>query len=89
MGASLLIYLILPFVHTSRIKSSTFRPLAALAFWAFIGNFICLIILGGRPVEEPFVSLSIYSLIFYFTYFLILVPVIGIIENVTFKSRNL
>lgn len=89
MGASLLIYLILPFVHTSKIKSSTFRPLSAIAFWAFIGNFICLIILGGRPVEEPFVTLSVYSLIFYFSYFLILVPAIGIIENITFKSRYL
>ena len=89
MGASLLVYLILPFVHTSKIKSSTFRPLSAIAFWAFIGNFICLIILGGRPVEEPFVTLSIYSLVFYFSYFLILVPTIGIVENITFKMRYL
>lgn len=85
MGGSLLILLVLPFVHTSKVKSSTFRPLAKLGFWAFVSNFFLLLVLGGLPIEEPYTTISIYAVIFYFSYFLILVPIIGIIENILFN----
>ena len=85
MGGSLLILLILPFVHTSKVKSSTFRPLAKLGFWAFVSNFFLLLVLGGLPIEEPYTSISVVAVIFYFAYFTVLVPLIGIIENILFN----
>jgi len=88
MGGSLLILLILPFVHTSKVKSSTFRPLAKFAFWAFVGNFFLLMVLGGLPIEEPYTSISVFAVIYYFSYFIILVPLIGIIENILFNLSN-
>ncbi|HBI41106.1 MAG TPA: hypothetical protein DDY16_09220 [Tenacibaculum sp.] len=39
---SLVIVLSLPFVHTSKIKSLTFRPMARIFFWVFISNFLFL-----------------------------------------------
>ena len=78
---SILILFILPFVHTSKIRSSSFKPFSRLFYWLFIANFFLLTWLGAKPVEEPFIIISQLSGIFYFSYFLILIPMVGYIEN--------
>jgi ubiquinol-cytochrome c reductase cytochrome b subunit len=37
--------------------------------------------LGGEHVENPFILVGQISTAFYFAYFLIIVPAIGVIEN--------
>lgn len=78
---SILILFIMPFVHTSKIRSSCFKPLSKFFYWLFIANFFLLTWLGAKPVEEPFIIISQISGIFYFSYFLIIVPLLGYIEN--------
>jgi ubiquinol-cytochrome c reductase cytochrome b subunit len=51
MFVAILILLILPFVDTSRIKGSTYKPLHILAFWLFAFNFLILMWLGSCHVE--------------------------------------
>lgn len=34
-----------------------------------------------QHAEEPFVTIGIVASFFYFTYFLVIVPVVGIVEN--------
>ena len=79
--ASILVLLIIPIVHTSKLKGLTFRPLAKFAYWLFMMNFILLTWIGSKPVEEPFILIGQVSSIFYFSYFLILIPLLGIVEN--------
>ena len=79
--ASILVLLVIPMVHTSKLKGLTFRPLAKFAYWLFMTNFILLTWIGSKPVEEPFILIGQISSIFYFSYFLILVPLLGVIEN--------
>ena len=79
--ASILILFLIPFIHTSWLKSLNFRPLGKLMFWFFISNFILLTWIGSKPVEEPFIFIGQLSSIFYFSYFLIIMPSIGLIEN--------
>lgn len=79
--SALLVLFILPFVHTSVIRVTTFRPIAKYIFWLFVGNFIILTYLGGQVAEAPWVLIAQISGIFYFSYFLILTPLIGLIEN--------
>lgn len=79
--ASILVLLIIPFVHTSKLKGLTFRPLGKMFYWIFMANFIFLTWIGSKPVEEPFILLGQISSIFYFSYFLVLIPLLGIIEN--------
>jgi len=43
---------------------------------------------GGQHVEEPFITLGQVATAFYFTWFLILVPAIGIIENTLMDLNN-
>lgn len=79
--ASVLVLLVIPFIHTNKLKGLAFRPLGKLAYWLFMSNFIFLTWIGSKPVEEPFIFLGQISSIIYFTYFLIIIPVLGIIEN--------
>jgi ubiquinol-cytochrome c reductase cytochrome b subunit len=79
MIGAILILLAMPVLDTSRIRGSAFRPLMKMAYWLFVVNF--LIWCGGQHVEEPFITLGQWSTGFYFAWFLILVPGIGIIEN--------
>ena len=78
---SIIILFILPLVHSSLIKPLVFRPIGKIFFWLFIFNFILLTLLGGKPVETPFVELSIFSGLFYFIYFFLFIPILGLIEN--------
>lgn len=88
MFASLLILLALPILDTSRIKGNGFRPLSKALFWGFVGNFSVLMYLGQCHVEDPFTAFSQICTFIYFCYFLLLVPIVGIIENTLFDLTN-
>ena len=79
--ASILVLLILPFIHTSKLKGLIFRPLGKTFYWIFMANFIFLTWIGYKPVEEPFIVLGQISSIFYFAYFLLFIPLLGLLEN--------
>lgn len=81
MFGSLLILLILPLTDISRIRGSQFRPGMKLAHWFFIVNFIILMWIGSQHPESPFVEVGQVATTFYFAWFLIIVPIIGIAEN--------
>lgn len=78
---SILILAVLPFVHTSNLRGLSFRPLGKILYWSFMMNFILLTWIGSKPVEDPYILIGQISSIFYFSYFLVLVPVSGLIEN--------
>ena len=81
MFGSLLILLILPLVDITRIRGNYFRPAMKLAFWFFVVNFIILMWIGSQHPETPYLEIGQISTAFYFAWFLIIVPLIGIIEN--------
>jgi ubiquinol-cytochrome c reductase cytochrome b subunit len=81
MLGSLLILLAMPVLDTSRVRGSAFRPLMKLSFWLFTVDFFILLWCGGQHVEEPFITLGQVATAFYFAWFLIIVPVVGILEN--------
>jgi ubiquinol-cytochrome c reductase cytochrome b subunit len=81
MFGSLLILLILPLTDLSRIRGSQFRPAMKLAFWFFVVNFIILMWIGSQHPTEPYLTIGQIATVFYFSWFLIIVPFIGIAEN--------
>jgi ubiquinol-cytochrome c reductase cytochrome b subunit len=81
MFGSLLILLILPLTDLSRIRGSQFRPAMKLALWFFIVNFVILMWIGSQHPESPFVEVGQFATAFYFSWFLIIVPIIGMAEN--------
>nr|YP_010890063.1 cytochrome b [Resomia ornicephala]WJJ70075.1 cytochrome b [Resomia ornicephala] len=85
---SILILFITPFIHTSWLKSLMFRPIAKLFYWSFISNFLLLTWIGSKPVEEPFIFIGQISSLIYFSYFIFIIPLIGIIENKILYLKN-
>jgi ubiquinol-cytochrome c reductase cytochrome b subunit len=81
MIGAILLLLLLPFIHTSKIRSSSFRPIQKIFFWFFLVDVLLLGWIGGQPVEDPFVFIGQLATIFYFFYLLIIIPYIGVLEN--------
>lgn len=82
MFSAILILLFLPFADKSIVRGIQFRPLSKIAFYVFIANFLILMQLGAKHVEEPFIMLGQISTLLYFSYFLFIIPVISRIENI-------
>ena len=85
MFFAILILLFMPFLDISKLKGIQFKPFNKFVYFLFICNFIILMILGAKHVENPFIEFGQNSTILYFSYFLIIIPTISIIENFSFK----
>lgn len=88
MFSAIFILLIMPLTDMSRSRGIQFRPLSKIAFFIFVANFIILMILGAKHVESPFIEFGQISTVIYFLYFLILVPLISLLENSLVELAN-
>ena len=79
--AAILVLFVLPFVNTSKIRSSIYKPLHQKFFWLLVIDYILLGYLGQQVPESPFIEIGQISSIYYFAYFLVIVPFIGKLEN--------
>jgi ubiquinol-cytochrome c reductase cytochrome b subunit len=81
MFGSLLILLVLPLTDLSRIRGNTFRPAMKIAFWVFVVDFFILMWIGSQHPNSPYVEIGQVATALYFSWFLIIVPIIGFAEN--------
>ena len=88
MLSAILALLVMPFTDLSRSRGIQFRPLSKIAFYIFVANFLVLMVLGAKHVESPFIELGQISTVIYFAHFLIIVPLVSIIENSLMDLRH-
>lgn len=88
MFSAILILLVMPLTDLSRSRGLQFRPLSKIAFYIFVVNFLILMQLGAKHVESPFIELGQISTILYFSHFLIIIPVVTLIENSLIELNN-
>jgi quinol-cytochrome oxidoreductase complex cytochrome b subunit len=86
MFGSLLILLLIPFINTSEIRSTTFRPLFKIFYWLLVADFLILGWVGQKPVNDQYVFTGQVATVFYFAFFLIFIPLIGIVEKVLVRN---
>nr|YP_010835000.1 apocytochrome b [Cryptomonas gyropyrenoidosa]WFQ82675.1 apocytochrome b [Cryptomonas gyropyrenoidosa] len=81
MFAALLILLLLPYLNTSEVRSSSFRPLHRYFFWLLVLDYFILGWIGGCAPESPYLEIGQIATFFYFFYFLVILPVLGLVEK--------
>nr|ABY80861.1 cytochrome b [Lepidophyma smithii] len=82
---SVLILMLLPLLHTSKQRTSMFRPLSQFILWMTLANIMILTWIGGQPVEPPFILIGQLSSALYFLLLLLLYPTIATLENKLLK----
>ena len=88
MFSAILIILVLPITDLSRNRGIQFRPLSKIAFYFFVANFLILMQLGAKHVESPFIEFGQISTVLYFSYFIIIVPFVTLIENTLIELNS-
>ena len=84
----LIILLLIPFINTSEVRSTTFRPIFKFFYWLLVADFLLLGCVGQKPVKDVYVFVGQVATVFYFLFFLILIPLIGIVETKLAHYKN-
>ena len=66
---SIVILMIMPFINKTEYKGNSFKIIIQIFFWFFVANFIILTILGGKPVENPYLGTCLITTHIYFFWF--------------------
>ena len=79
--------LVLPFIHSSPIRSSSFRPIHRKLFWLLVADNLLLGWIGCQPVEDPYVLIGQLASVYFFVYFLIFMPLLGKLEHYLLTNK--
>lgn len=90
--SAILVLLVLPFIHLGLIHTSLFRPVYRLFLYIFFAVFFLLMYLGQAVPSEPFITIGQLLGLYYFTFFIVLIPLISFFETFfylfLFKSKS-
>ncbi len=81
MFGSILLLFFLPWLDKSPVRSGSYRPTFRIFFYILLFDVAILGFCGGMPAEEPYVMISQLATMYYFAYFLIILPVLSMVER--------
>lgn len=70
-----------PFNYTGYVRNTTYRPIFKIFYWILVGDFLLLLWLGQAKMKDAYILLTNYASIYYYAFFIVLIPLIGIIET--------
>jgi ubiquinol-cytochrome c reductase cytochrome b/c1 subunit len=89
MFGSIAILVFVPWLDTSRVRSAKYRPIYRWFFWMFAFTCVALGYLGSKPPEGAYVMWARVFTFYYFAHFLIVMPIVGVIETPTRMPRSI
>jgi ubiquinol-cytochrome c reductase cytochrome b/c1 subunit len=89
MFAAIAILAFVPWLDTSRVRSTKYRPIYRWFFWLFVITCLALGYLGAKPAEGIYVTWARIFTVLYFAHFLLVMPIVGIIETPTQLPRSI
>ena len=81
MFGSIVVLFFLPWLDTMKVKSARYRPLYKIFFLLFVIFCLLLGYLGAKPPEGIYLFLSRLSTIYYFAFFLVIMPILSRLEK--------
>ena len=81
MFGAIAVMALAPWLDTSSVRSGRYRPMLKWWFAFLVIDFFALMWLGAMPAEEPYATLSLIASAYWFGYFLVILPLLGVIEK--------
>ena len=81
MFGSIAVMALAPWTDTSRVRSGRYRPQFKIWFWLLAVDFIVLMWCGSQPAEGLIPTISLIGTIYWFAFFLIILPLLGLFER--------
>ncbi|MDA0720287.1 cytochrome b [Yoonia sp.] len=81
MFGAIAVMALAPWLDTSSVRSGKYRPMFKWWFWLLVVDFFVLMWVGARPAESPYDMISLVASTYWFAYFLVILPVLGVIEK--------
>ncbi len=81
MFSSILILFFLPWLDTSPVRSTRFRPMYKPFVALLVVSFFVLLYVGGKPPEGFYVILGRVATAYWFLHFLVILPILGKLET--------
>ena len=81
MFGAIFVMVLAPWLDTSSVRSGRYRPRFKWFFYVLVVDFIVLMWCGAMPADPPYSIISLIGAAYWFAYFLIILPLLGVIEK--------
>ena len=81
MFAAIFVLVILPWLDTSKVRSTVFRPIYKQFYWFLVADVLILGYVGAMPAEGLYLLIARVATAYYFLHFLVILPVLGFKEK--------
>jgi len=88
MFAAILVLLFVPFLNLSPVRCFHFLPFQQFFFWLLLVDWLVLGWIGACAPEPPFLLVGQVATIYYFLYFFLVLPFVGLFEQFFFSFEK-
>jgi len=85
MFLAIIVLALLPFINTSIVRNTKYRPFFSFFYWFLFVDFVLLGWIGQKPVESPYMEIGFFATYFYFGLLIFVVFGSGLIEEAIYK----
>ena len=81
MFGAIAVMALAPWLDTSSVRSGRYRPMFKMWFAVLVIDFVVLMWVGAQKTDFPYDWISLIAATYWFAYFLVILPLLGVIEK--------